>query len=90
MGFLINSEIHKWIQRDPKLVAGQAKLLQSQHSPSWMKWDSYVDCNEIFEFTDAELKLHQDRVSDGGIKEIKRAVSQSIKLEREFKDLILK
>lgn len=90
MAFLINSEIHKLIQKSPELLAGQAKLLQSQHSSSWMHWDSYVDCNELFEFTDAELTLHRDAVSADGIKEIKRAVSDSILLERELKVLILK
>lgn len=89
MAFFINKRINPYIQNRPELLIAQAKILKSQHS-SWLKMDSYVDCTELFEFTDDELTSEREPVSADGILEIKRAVSNSVKLQRYYKDLILR
>lgn len=88
MGFFINTRNNEFILKRPSLLVAQAMILESQHG-SWLKRDSYVDCNELFEFEDDELTSHRDAVSADGIVEIKRAVSNSTVLERKWKEVIL-
>ncbi len=88
MGFLINSKINKWIQRDPKRMASQAKLAAIEHRI--LDHDSWVDCIDLYPFTDDELTSERGRVSDRGIAQIRQAVSNSETIVSRYKAMILK
>jgi len=52
-GFLINSIINNFILNRSYLLPCEAQILASQHS--FLNYDSYVDCREIFMFDESEL-----------------------------------
>lgn len=87
MGFLINSNIHKYIQNRPDLLICQAIIEESNHK--CLSRDSYVDCIDLYEFEDTELVEDCGPISKQAIAQIKEAVNNSKTIEGRYKKLIL-
>ena len=89
MGFLINSNIHSYIQRRPYLLNGQALIDVAAHP--FLNGDSYADCNELYEFEDSELIGGNCRGAIGiqAKAAIKKAVSLSKGIAPHYQNLIL-
>jgi hypothetical protein len=88
MGFLINSKIRQWIKKEPTRLATQAQLLQIEHR--FLDADSWVDCRNLYPFTDDELVSHRQRIGKRGIAAILEAVSNSTTIISDHKELIQK
>lgn len=86
MGFFINTEINSYIKNRPELLACQVVIKASNHR--CLDWDSYVDCNELFRFKDAELSA-RNLVVKQTRDAIKVAVNISETLEERHRKLIL-
>jgi hypothetical protein len=86
-GFLINSEVSKWLRERPKLLVCEAVILAAEHR--CLKRDSYADCQIIYEFFGWELRNHEGVIS----RQAKINILQSIKgcptLETRHKSIIL-
>ena len=87
MGFLINTNIDTWIQIDPAKLATQALILAAEHS--CLKYDSHVDCLDLYPFDESELTNKRDPISPTAKASIKTAVSNSKTIVTKFKKLIL-
>ena len=89
MGFLINSNIHPYIQQRSYLLVGQAVIDVADHQ--FLNNNSYADCNEIYEFEDFELNTGNFRgiIGANARAEIKKAVSLSRMIAPRYKKLIL-
>jgi hypothetical protein len=89
MGFLINFNIHPFIQRRPYLLVGQALIDVANHP--FLDADSYIDCNELCEFEDFELNNRNYRGAIGirAKEAIKKAVSSVRTIAPHYKNLIL-
>lgn len=86
MGFFINKEINSYIMNRPELLACQVVIKASDHR--CLNWNSYVDCNELFPFEDAELSVRNSVVKQTR-DAIKSAVNISETLEARHRKLIL-
>jgi len=75
-GFFINSIINTFIKKRPYLLACEAKIISSQHN--FLRYDSYVDCRDIFPFYAEELfpEDSQGMLSKDAIIAVKKAISQ--------------
>jgi hypothetical protein len=49
LGFFINSDINRYIQRRPQLAAAQVRVLKAEHT--FLHHDSWLDCSDIHTFT---------------------------------------
>ena len=87
MGFLINSGVNRYIQKQPDLLACQAVIEASSHR--CLDHDSYVDCVDLYPFEDAELVDGRDPISKQARAEIEKAVANSKTIEKRYKKLIL-
>jgi hypothetical protein len=87
MGFLINSSIRPWVQREAYRLAAQAQILAAEHS--CLKYDSYVDCLDLYPFEEIELVNRRDIVSPAAQASIKAAVKASKTIAVQYKALIL-
>ena len=87
LGFLINSEIDVWIQINPLLSSSQIEISASEHS--CLKYDSFVNCHELYNFDDFQLVNVRDEVSEEVKQEILKAVEESktISIKEPFKKL---
>lgn len=65
----------------------QAEIELSKHP--CLKYDSYVDCIELYEFTDLELKSRRDPVSQLAKANIRKAVENSKTISTRHKKMIL-
>ncbi|MEM9544191.1 MAG: hypothetical protein AAGA60_32510, partial [Cyanobacteria bacterium P01_E01_bin.42] len=71
-GFLINSKINKFIKNQPNLLPCEAQILASQNT--FLRYDSFVDCREIFSFDTSKLIQFQGIISIDAQKAILDAV----------------
>jgi hypothetical protein len=53
MGFLINSKINEFIKKRADLMKCEVEILQQDHS--FLSYNSYVDCRDIFAFSQSDL-----------------------------------
>ncbi len=58
-GFLINSRISSFVQKRPDLLACQAEINAIEDYV--LKKDGFVDCSELYEFFEWELKKTRGR-----------------------------
>lgn len=86
-GFLINSNIHKYIRNRPELLICQASIEEANHK--CLSRDSYVDCTDLYEFKDTELREDRGPISKQAVTQIQKAVSSSKTIEVRCKRLIL-
>jgi hypothetical protein len=87
-GFLINSEIYRWIAINPENRACQAPILASEHP--CLHYDSWVDCLDLKSFDEDELSNRLDLVSATAKASILEAVRNSKQLVNRFRKKILK
>jgi hypothetical protein len=86
MGFLINTEIPKFIQNNPSLVISQVEIKASDYR--CLTHNSYIDCVQLYSFENAELE-DREEVNKQTKLAIKMAVSICDAIERGYKKLIL-
>lgn len=88
MGFLINSGIHRYILKQPDLLACQVKIKASDYK--CLNHNSYIDCIDLYAFDDAELTDERDTINIMTKAEIRKAVGNAKTLEARFQKLILR
>lgn len=86
-GFLINSDLTEWFKKRPYLHVCDPVIQASEHSS--LKYDSYVDCQELFSFFDWEVTKKLGAVSKQARTDILNAIHGCPTLERVHKKLIL-
>lgn len=78
--FLINSEIHPYIQKRPHL--SQSQILISKSSHTFLDYDSYIDCKEVYELSFDEIKkqllLDVNRIKESIAPETKEAIIEAV------------
>jgi len=87
VGFLINTEIHPFILNKPELSQCHVKI--SAVNYKFLDHDSYVDCNEPYEFRKRELKEYIKPISAETKSEIIKAVRDSIRIAPRYQKMIL-
>jgi hypothetical protein len=87
MGFLINSRITPWLQKHHGLLVCDPQIRASEHS--FLKHDSFVDCQMIYEFFDWEIERKVGLISKQAKADILKAIHDCPSLERRYKKLIL-
>lgn len=88
MGFLINSQINQYVQSRPKLMPCEVKIEQHEHQ--FLSHDSFVDCRDLFPFTNNELNDLRGTIVEQSRKDILLAVAACPVLPRDYKALIAK
>jgi hypothetical protein len=86
MGFFINTDISNFVKNRPHLSECQVVIKASDHK--CLKYDSYVDCANIYAFEDAELSDIRDSVNNQAKTKIKAAVALSKTIEGCYKKII--
>jgi hypothetical protein len=87
MGLLINTRVTDWLRRHPHLLACEATILAAEHK--FLKYDSYVDCQDIFPFHEWELTGHRGEVSPHAKLAILAAIRDCPTIVRKYKTAIL-
>jgi hypothetical protein len=87
MGFLINTGIHPFILKRPKLLGCQVKIRASDYK--FLDHDSYIDCVELYAFDDAKLLDRRSSINIVTKAEIKKAIKGSETIEIHYQKLIL-
>lgn len=87
MGFFINSRITNWIQNRQNLLICVPSIPAADHS--FLKHDSYVDCQSIYEFLPQDVDHNIGVVSEKTKSDLLDAIHACPKLERKYKKLIL-
>lgn len=87
LGFLINSEIHPFIQRRNYLLPCIAKIKQATNP--FLTHDSFTDCREMLGFNSGELVDHRGGVCDTTKQNIIKAVMACPVLELKYKNPLL-
>jgi hypothetical protein len=85
-GFLVNSRINAFIANRSYLLCCEASILQAQHR--FLKYDSYIDCRDIFSFDRSELVNSKGFLSDTAQAEVIKAVQLCPVLETIHKNRI--
>ncbi len=88
MGFLINSHITRWLERHPNLLVCDPIIPLSDHP--FLKRDSYVDCQKLFQFHDWEIVKKAGPLSKQAKADILEAIHLCPDLSRQHKRMILR
>ncbi len=94
LGFFINSEINRYIQRRPQLAAAQVKVTKAEHS--FLRHDSWLDCSDVHTFTrhflDREVRTNPPallgKLTANAVAAMLQAVDKSYTLAAEHIDRI--
>ena len=73
-GFLINSDVNKYVRNNNNLFPCQAQILTTEHS--FLRHDSWVDCQNLYEFTVSELTNLRGTLSEAAINYVLAAVQR--------------
>lgn len=87
MGFFINTNISRYVQKRPVLRACQVYIKALDYN--FLNYNSYIDCSKLLPFEDAHLVGGRWSITTKTKSEIKRAVTNSRTIERRYKKLIL-
>jgi hypothetical protein len=87
MGFLINSDIHPFILRQPELLACQVEIGEPDYK--FLSHTSYINCVDLYEFDDKELLDRRSPINIITIAKIKKAVKNSATIITRYQKLIL-
>jgi len=87
MGFLINTEIHPFIKRSTELLKCQIQINKSDYP--FLDHDSYIDCKEIYQFSDEALTDYRSDINAVTIGKIKNAVRVTGLLDNRYYNKIL-
>ena len=85
-GFLINSIVNTYIQKRPLLLPCEAQLFAAEHL--FLRYDSWVDCRDIYPFTISELTDLRGNLSARARQIVLQSVDFCPVLKRRFKKLI--
>ena len=83
----INSKINNFIKNRPYLLDCQTTITQAKNP--FLSYDSYVDCQEAFVFSDGELTDLRGTISEETIENIFSAVSVCDVIKGKHKAIIL-
>jgi len=86
-GFLINSEIHPFIQKRNHLLPCIADIFCKTNN--FLQHDSFIDCREMFDFDAGEIKLYKGEVCEQTKQNIIKAVTACPALELKYKNHLL-
>jgi hypothetical protein len=86
MGFLINSKISNWLRKRPGLLICEVSISAAEHT--CLRYDSFVDCRDLFSFNDWEIK-RRVAVSEQAKIAILQAIRDCPTIERKYKAAIL-
>jgi len=87
LGVFINTRISSWIQARPNLIVCETTISAAEHP--FLNYDSWVDCQDLYPYTDAELVSGRGIVSETAKCSILNAIHLCPKLERKYKNAIL-
>lgn len=87
LGFLINSRINQFIQERDHLLPCEVLIEHSQHL--FLAYDSYVDCQEAFNFSIPELNDLKGTITFDAQNRILTGVRNCPVLRKRHKNLIL-
>ena len=87
MGFLINTTIRLFVQRQPDLLACQVYVKASDHQ--CLDRNSFIDCSDLKEFDDDQLIAEREPLDKQTIEQIKRVVNNAKTIEPIYKKLII-
>ena len=87
VGFLINTEIHPFILNKPELSQCHVRIPASNYE--FLGHDSYIDCNEPYEFRKTDLKEYIEPISAETKSGIIKAIRDSIRVEPRYHKMIL-
>ena len=85
-GFFISSEMSEWVKNNPQARAYQVEILSSEHK---ILHDSFVNCLQLYQFSEDELVNLRCTLSSNAISAIKKVVLNSKTLNAREKRLIL-
>ena len=85
--FFINTDIRKFVNNQPDLLACQVSIKAKSHK--CLDYDSYVDCTDLLPFENAELTDIKDQVDEETKIAIKEAVVKSKTLIKRHQQIIL-
>lgn len=86
-GFFINSRISPWLQQRPYLLVCEAEILSAEHP--CLTHDSYVDCKDLYQFSEQELTEAREQISPQAKESILKALQVCPAVERKYKKAIL-
>jgi hypothetical protein len=87
VGFFINSGIRPFTINRPELSKCHVKILKSNYQ--FLKHDSYIDCNEAYEFRKTELQEYIKPINAKTKAEIIEATRNSIMIQPRYQKMIL-
>ncbi len=87
LAFLVNREIRQFLINRPAMLACQVKLKKADYG--FLFQDSYLDCAQLYDFTDSELMTGLGLVTAKTKAEIKVAVKKATTIEQYLINLIL-
>jgi ferredoxin len=88
MGFLINSQIHPFIKSNPNLLSCQVRIETADYK--CLKHTSYIDCLDIYDFSDKVLTDERDSINIVTKALIKKAVKNCPTIKIRYQKMILK
>ncbi len=85
-GFLVNTEIRPFARNNPELFACQVIIKQSDY-PTILDHDSYIDCTQIYPFSEIELK-NPNFLKTATRDNVKKVIKGASILEGKYQKLI--
>ncbi len=86
MGFFVNTRINDYYKCHPNLLSSQVSISRSEYP--FLKWDSYIDCNNLYPFEWLELKNNCQTINDGTKEQIIKVVANSETIDQLYIDAI--
>lgn len=86
-GFLINSIVNKYVRNQDHLFQCQAQVIGVEHP--FLSHDSWVDCQDLYQFTITELTDLKGSLSDAAIGYVMAAIRRCPVLMPVQKQIIL-
>jgi hypothetical protein len=87
MGFLVNSEISKFTANKPDLLQCQVPLKKEKFH--FLFYDSYLDCAQLYPFSEDELNIGLEIIDDNTKEEIKKSVLKAKTIAKRHVKLIM-
>jgi hypothetical protein len=87
LGFLVNSTIAAFIEKNPHLLECQVRLSKLDYG--FLFYDSFLDCIRPLPFDEDELVIGLEMINPETKAEIKKVVAKSDTIEKRYIDKIL-
>jgi hypothetical protein len=85
-GFFVNSKINQYIYNNAYLLPCEVKLSSTYHS--FLAYDSWLDCRDIYRFYQTELTQYRGIVHQSARQDILSGVKNCKVLAKRYKRLI--